>query len=89
VIRCAFVVRGRVQGVGFRWFVAEAAAEHGISGFVRNDQDGSVRGEAEGEPAAIAAFLAALRRGPRHARVDGVATEPLPPRSGSGFTIAR
>jgi acylphosphatase len=89
VIRVAFVVRGRVQGVGYRWFAQQSAASLGIAGFVRNERDGRVAGEAEGEEDTVAAFVAALRCGPLHARVDEVATSALPPTGGRGFTVAR
>jgi acylphosphatase len=89
MIRVAFVVRGRVQGVGYRWFAQQSAASLGIAGFVRNERDGSVAGEAEGEEDIVAAFVAALQRGPLHARVDDVATAALPPTGARGFTVAR
>ena len=89
MIRVAFVVRGRVQGVGYRWFAQQSAASLGIAGFVRNERDGSVAGEAEGEDATVAAFVAALRRGPLHARVDEVATSVLQPTGVCGFSVAR
>ncbi|MGE3171401.1 MAG: acylphosphatase [Planctomycetota bacterium] len=85
--RCAFAVRGRVQGVGFRWFTERAAGRHGVAGWVRNEPDGSVCGEVEGPPAAVAAFLAELRRGPRAGRVDELTAADLPVRGEAGFTI--
>lgn len=69
------MVRGRVQGVGFRWFAARAASAQSLTGWVRNTTDGSVEAAATGGEAAIAAFLAALQRGPAHARVDAVEVE--------------
>jgi acylphosphatase len=71
IARLVFV-RGRVQGVGFRWFVRERAEAHGVQGWVRNRHDGSVEAWLEGEPAAISALLADLRRGSRASRVDGL-----------------
>ncbi len=62
-------VGGRVQGVGFRWYVLRAAEAHGIRGWVRNRADGDVELLAEGPPHEIEAFLEAVRRGPRAARV--------------------
>lgn len=63
-------VEGRVQGVGFRWFVREAAAALGLSGWVRNTADGSVEVLAAGQPSALSALRARLVEGPPHARVD-------------------
>ncbi|HEX6091378.1 MAG TPA: acylphosphatase [Gemmatimonadales bacterium] len=67
-----FVVTGRVQGVGFRWFVVKQARALGVAGYVRNRDDGSVEVVAEGEAAAVENLAAALRRGPPAARVAGV-----------------
>jgi len=67
------LVSGRVQGVGFRAFVAEAARRHAVCGWVRNLGDGRVEVQAEGEPAAVEALVAACASGPLLARVDAVA----------------
>ena len=68
-----YVIAGRVQGVGFRWFVARHARGLGLSGFARNLADGRVEVVATGgDPAALARLEALLRAGPAHARVDGV-----------------
>jgi acylphosphatase len=67
-----FLVRGRVQGVGFRWFVEREADLLGIAGWVRNNQDGSVEVLAIGASEQLAQLRARLREGPRAARVDGV-----------------
>ena len=71
-VRLEAVVRGRVQGVGFRWFVIEAAGRLGLDGWVANEQDGSLRCVAEGDRGALEALLEVLRAGPPGARVDGV-----------------
>jgi acylphosphatase len=86
--RLEAVVRGRVQAVGFRYFVLREAARLGLSGWVANEADGSVRCVAEGTPADLAALLAALRRGPPAARVDRV-VETWLDSTGSldGFTV--
>lgn len=68
-------VSGRVQGVGFRDFVLTRATVRGLSGYVRNLADGRVEVVAEGRRVALEALLDDLRRGPRGARVDGVAAE--------------
>ena len=67
-----FVVRGRVQGVGFRWFVEAEAHRLGIAGWVRNNHDGSVEVLAQGSREQIAGLHSSLRQGPRAARVDDV-----------------
>jgi acylphosphatase len=65
-------VVGRVQGVGFRWFVREAARHAGVSGWVRNLENGHVEIAASGSDAAIAELVAAARIGPPGARVERV-----------------
>jgi acylphosphatase len=65
-------VRGRVQGVGFRWFVESEAAKLGIAGWVRNRSDGSVEVFAQGTREQVFALRAKLHEGPRAARVDDV-----------------
>lgn len=70
--RIEVVVRGVVQGVGFRYFVLRRANRLAITGWVANDADGSVRCVAEGEVAALEELLAAIRQGPPGSRVDGV-----------------
>jgi len=67
-----FVVRGRVQGVGFRWFVEREAKTLGISGWVRNNSDGSVQVLATGTRDQLSALRSRLQQGPRAARVDNV-----------------
>lgn len=70
--RIHVVVRGRVQGVGFRWFVREAARGAQLAGWVRNCRDGAVEVEAEGPAAALEAFRATIARGPDGAVVASV-----------------
>jgi acylphosphatase len=67
-----FLVRGRVQGVGFRWFVEREAHILGIAGWVRNNVDGSVEVLAVGTRDQLLALRSRLREGPRAARVDNV-----------------
>jgi acylphosphatase len=67
-----FLVRGRVQGVGFRWFVEREAHTLGIAGWVRNNADGSVEVLAIGSREQLSALRSRLRAGPRAARVDDV-----------------
>jgi acylphosphatase len=70
VLRRRLVVRGIVQGVGFRVSVARRA--HGVAGWVRNLPDGRVEVVLEGEPETVAAVEAFVREGPRGARVEEV-----------------
>jgi acylphosphatase len=65
-------IRGRVQGVGFRWYVMEIARELGLSGWVRNRPDGIVELAAAGDSAALAKLEAAVTAGPAGARVEEV-----------------
>jgi acylphosphatase len=67
-----FLVRGRVQGVGFRWFVEREAHILGIAGWVRNTTDGRVEVLAQGTSEQLAGLSTHLRQGPRAARVDEV-----------------
>jgi acylphosphatase len=76
-----FVVRGRVQGVGFRWFVEREAHMLGIAGWVRNNHDGSVEVLAMGTRDQLLGLRSRLQEGPRAARVDDVQevrAEPVP-----------
>ena len=68
-------VGGRVQGVGYRYFVEQAARSHGLEGWVRNRRDGSVEAVFAGPEAAVTAVIAACRRGPSSARVDSLRDE--------------
>jgi len=68
------LISGRVQGVGFRWSMCEAALEHGARGWVRNRRDGRVEAVVDGDEPIIAAMLRWAQHGPRSARVDQVAT---------------
>lgn len=67
-----FLVRGRVQGVGFRWFVHREAAELGLRGWVKNTDAGDVEIVAAGEAEVIAELREELRKGSRGSRVDAV-----------------
>jgi acylphosphatase len=87
-VRRQFVITGRVQGVGFRWFTHDAAVREGVDGWVRNLPDGRVEAEIEGELEAVDRVEAALRRGPSASRIDDVNVDERPP-SGrrTGFSI--
>jgi acylphosphatase len=67
-----FVVSGRVQGVGFRYFTQDWALREGVTGWVRNLPDGRVEAHVEGEAEAVTRIERALRTGPRGARVETV-----------------
>lgn len=79
-----FLVAGRVQGVGYRYFARDAARLEGIRGTVQNLDDGRVEVVASGEAEAMTRFERSLRRGPAGARVDDVQVEPGPSASGPG-----
>jgi acylphosphatase len=79
IIARRFLLRGRVQRVGFRYFAEEMARIEGINGFVRNLPDGRVEALAEGDAEAVLRFERAIRHGPSGARVDDVETEPVEP----------
>jgi acylphosphatase len=72
--RLEAVVRGRVQGVGYRYFVLDRALDLGLDGWVANESDGSVRCRAEGARETLERLLAALHEGPPGARVDRIET---------------
>jgi acylphosphatase len=69
-------VRGQVQGVGYRYWVEQQAAAHGVEGWVRNRRDGSVEALFAGPAEVVADLIARCRRGPSSARVDAVQEEP-------------
>jgi acylphosphatase len=71
-VRLEATVRGQVQGVGFRYFVLRRAGHLGVTGWVANESDGTVRCVAEGPPAALDELVALLHSGPAGARVSDV-----------------
>jgi acylphosphatase len=85
-VQATFHVHGRVQGVGFRYFVRQEAQSLGLGGWVRNEPDGTVSGAAEGDFSRLEAFRDILERGPGGARitrldwwtVDGGQSLPFP-----------
>jgi len=80
-------VRGRVQGVGFRWSAAKEARSRGITGYVKNLPDGSVYIEAEGSREQLDFFTEWCRRGPGFGNVESVNIDTLPPVNYSEFRI--
>lgn len=89
-IRIAGRITGRVQGVGFRWFIQTEAERLALRGWVRNTPAGDVEFEAQGSPESIDEFQQRIRRGPPAARVSQViALPPTPYELPDGFEIAR
>ena len=87
-VACRYLVSGRVQGVGFRYFIQSAAAREGLHGWVRNLPDGRVEAAAEGEAEAMERFERALRHGPPGARVEQLEIEhAVPGGRDTGFTV--
>jgi acylphosphatase len=79
-----FIVRGRVQGVGFRWFVEREASALGLLGWVRNREDSTVELLAMGEEEKLAQLKARLAEGPRASRVDAVDESEAEPEETTG-----
>lgn len=73
------LVKGRVQGVGFRWFVHREAAELGLRGWVRNTDTGHVEIVASGDESLLQELRQAVKKGSRGSRVDAVMEEELDP----------
>ena len=85
-----FLIRGEVQGVGYRFFAQRAAARHQIVGYVRNCPDGSVEALAEGPAGSVEAFKQDLAAGPQWAVVDQLEEINLDPSGAySSFRIER
>jgi acylphosphatase len=83
-----YLIQGRVQGVGYRYFVSREAESLGIAGFARNLPDGGVEVVAEAAEEALSAFEARLREGPAFASVASVDRSAIPPRGAEmGFHI--
>lgn len=80
-------VCGKVQGVGFRYFVLHKAQVHGITGFVKNTPDGCVYCEAKGSQETLDIFVEICRQGPPRAVVSGISVIELPDLDFTGFRI--
>jgi acylphosphatase len=87
VIARRLTIRGRVQGVGFRYALADEARERSLSGWVRNRRDGTVEALVVGPEAEVEAMIAWAHRGPPAARVTEVSVEPAS-ETAAGFGIA-
>ena len=88
IVARRYLISGRVQGVGFRYFTEATAAREGILGWVRNTPDGCVEVVAEGDAEALERFERSLRHGPRGARVERIDVDDTTPTGReTGFTI--
>ena len=84
-----FLIQGRVQGVGFRWFVQREASELDLLGWVRNTEDGDVEVVAAGKPGDLDELRASLRKGPRGSRVDRLVEHTLADSEAQGLSSFR
>lgn len=84
-----FLIQGRVQGVGFRWFVHREARELELRGWVRNTEDGDVEVVATGTAEDLDELRASLRKGPRGSRVDRVIEHHMDEKEGEGLESFR
>jgi acylphosphatase len=84
-----FLIQGRVQGVGFRWFVHREASELELRGWVRNTEEGDVEVVAAGEAVDLAELRTSLRRGPRGSRVDRLIEHELAESEAAGLSSFR
>ena len=82
-----YVISGRVQGVGFRWFVEREAAQTGVTGWVRNCHNGDVEVMATGSPEQHRSLRRKLEQGPRASRVDHVSESKAAPLQSNTFRI--
>jgi acylphosphatase len=87
LIRRHVVVRGVVQGVGFRYSASRAAHAHGVAGWIRNLPDGTVEAVFEGDARAVEAVLGWCEHGPRGARVEALEVSVEEPDGREGFEI--
>ena len=81
-----FLIQGRVQGVGFRWYVHREASELSLRGWVRNTEDGDVEVVAAGETGDLGELRSSLRKGPRGSRVDRIVEHTLADTEGEDLT---
>lgn len=86
MVRARAIVKGVVQGVGFRYFASRLADRYGVTGYAKNLPNGDVEIEAEGEKSVVMAFLNDIRIGPRHAHVSTMHVEWLEPKNYKRFS---
>jgi acylphosphatase len=84
-----FLIQGRVQGVGFRWFVHREARDLALHGWVRNTEDGDVEVVASGTPEDLSELRTSLRNGPRGSRVDRILEHHLEEKEAEGLDAFR
>jgi acylphosphatase len=82
-----YIVQGRVQGVGYRYYARRQAEALGVTGYARNRPDGTVEVVGEGDLPALQDFEARLRKGPDFASVSGLDRAPIEERGDQGFSI--
>ena len=88
IVAKRYLVSGRVQGVGFRYYVQDHAAVEGVHGYARNLPDGRVEALLEGDDESVLRVERALRRGPSGAQVDDVVVEAaVPSGRATGFSV--
>lgn len=87
MIRKHVIVRGTVQGVGFRYWTRAEALRLGVTGWVRNRLDGTVEVEVEGTAEAVEAMLRWLSSGPTSARVEGLDAKDIGPQGDTAFVL--
>ena len=80
-------IAGAVQGVGYRYWTEEAAAELGLSGWVRNRRDGTVEAVISGSPQAVEQKIERCRKGPRASRVTSIDVQEEPAEPSPGFEV--
>jgi len=84
-----FLIQGRVQGVGFRWFVHREASNLNLRGWVRNTEEGEVEVVVAGPPDDLATLRTSLHRGPRGSRVDKLIEHHLADSEGADLSLFR
>ncbi len=84
-----YVLKGRVQGVGFRYFVCRVAQNLGIQGWVRNLEDGTVEVHAQGGSETMTRFVAEIRSGPSFAMVEDIQEDDVETEDYEEFVIER